>query len=60
MADAHQEYFNQKAPLWDNLLTEETRERLKKIIAELAIKRGSVILDAGTGTGVLLPFLVEC
>lgn len=59
MADAHRDYFNQKAPIWDNLLTGETLERLKKIIDELAIRPGSFILDAGTGTGVLLPFLVE-
>ncbi|MGB9804288.1 class I SAM-dependent methyltransferase [Desulfofundulus sp.] len=59
MGDAHRDYFNQKAAIWDNLLTGETLERLKEIIGELAIKPGSFILDAGTGTGVLLPFLVE-
>ncbi|MCS5696783.1 class I SAM-dependent methyltransferase [Desulfofundulus thermocisternus] len=59
MADAHRDYFNQKAPIWDNLSTGETLEGLKKIIDELAIRPGSFILDVGTGTGVLLPFLVE-
>ncbi|WP_084667046.1 class I SAM-dependent methyltransferase [Thermanaeromonas toyohensis] len=56
---AHREYFNQKAAEWDSLLSEETIQCLKTIIRELAIKPGSIILDVGTGTGVLLPFLVE-
>ncbi|MDN5347677.1 MAG: hypothetical protein PWP65_1241 [Clostridia bacterium] len=56
---AHREYFNQKAAEWDSLLSEETIQCLKTIIKELAIKPGSTILDVGTGTGVLLPFLVE-
>lgn len=55
----HREYFNQKAAEWDSLLSEETIQCLKTIIKELAIKPGSTILDVGTGTGVLLPFLVE-
>lgn len=56
---AHREYFNQKAGEWDSLLSEETIQCLSTIIKELAIKPGSHILDVGTGTGVLLPFLVE-
>lgn len=59
MGVTHQEYFNQKASEWDSLLTEEVRERLRQIISSLKIKRGSTILDVGTGTGVLLPFLLE-
>lgn len=58
-ATAHREYFNQKAGEWDSLLSEETIQCLSTIIKELAIKPGSHILDVGTGTGVLLPFLVE-
>lgn len=59
MTHAHRNYFNQMAPKWDSLLAEETRERLKGIVAELRIKPGSTILDVGTGTGVLLPFLLD-
>lgn len=57
MAGSHREYFNSKAPVWDSLLKEETLARLKEFVAGLAIKPGSTVLDVGTGTGVLLPFL---
>jgi len=54
-----QEYFDQLAPTWDQELT--TREKLKSlsnIVKELGIKPGYCVLDIGSGTGVLLPFLV--
>ncbi|MGB9662059.1 MAG: class I SAM-dependent methyltransferase [Moorellaceae bacterium] len=58
-ATAHREYFNQKAREWDNLLSEETIRCLRTIVEELNLRPGSHILDVGTGTGVLLPFLVQ-
>ena len=54
-----QEYFDQLAPTWDKELT--TEERLKclgNIVKELGIKPGYYVLDIGSGTGVLLPFLI--
>jgi ubiquinone/menaquinone biosynthesis C-methylase UbiE len=55
----HRAYFNEMAGRWDNLLTEEARMCLKGIIDDLSIARGSTVLDVGTGTGVLIPFLAE-
>jgi len=55
----HRDYFNTRAATWDDRITDETRSRLQAIVAGLGIAPGSTVLDVGTGTGVLLPFLVE-
>ena len=53
-----QEYFDQLAPTWHKELTQERRECLSSITKELGIKPGYCVLDIGSGTGVLLPFLI--
>ena len=53
-----QEYFDQLAPTWDKELTRERLKRLSNIVEELGIKPGYYVLDIGSGTGVLLPFLI--
>jgi ubiquinone/menaquinone biosynthesis C-methylase UbiE len=53
-----QEYFDQLAPTWDEELTPERLKCLGNIIKELGIKPGYYVLDIGSGTGVLLPFLI--
>jgi ubiquinone/menaquinone biosynthesis C-methylase UbiE len=53
-----QEYFDQLAPTWDEELTQERLKCLGKIVKELGIEPGYCVLDIGSGTGVLLPFLI--
>jgi len=53
-----QEYFDQLAPTWDEELTRERVRCLSNIVKELGIKPGYYVLDIGSGTGVLLPFLI--
>jgi ubiquinone/menaquinone biosynthesis C-methylase UbiE len=53
-----QEYFDQLAPTWDEELTPEKLKCLGNIVKELDIKPGYYVLDIGSGTGILLPFLI--
>ena len=52
-------YFNEKAAIWDEVVAEKDTVKLEKMAERLNIKRGSTILDVGTGTGVFLPFLLS-
>ena len=52
-----QGYFDQLAPTWDKELTPERLNCLGRIIEGLDIKPRYHVLDIGSGTGVLVPFL---
>jgi len=54
-----QDYFDSLAPTWDREIRWEGVNCLKNIVQELEIETGSCVLDIGSGTGILSPFLTE-
>lgn len=54
-----EEYFNQMASSWDDLLKKKSFARLEEIVEDLDIIPGNQVLDVGSGTGILLPHLVD-
>jgi len=53
------EYFNERAAVWDEQVSEKDTTKLEQMSRRLDIKPGSTVLDVGTGTGVFLPFLLS-
>jgi ubiquinone/menaquinone biosynthesis C-methylase UbiE len=55
-----QDFFNQLAKDWDiNYFNEGLVGFLKQTVPAFNIMQGQKILDVGTGTGVLIPFLLK-
>ena len=50
-------YFNEMSAAWDESVAEKDTVKLERMAKSLNIKPGSMVLDVGTGTGVLLPYL---
>ncbi len=53
------EFFDALAPSWDENEIRSTPERVKSILSKLPITEGMNVLDLGTGTGVLIPYINE-
>ena len=54
------EYFNEAAKTWDQMFyTPELASFLEKFVSMFGLKPGYNVLDIGTGTGVLIPFLLQ-
>jgi len=52
-------YFNQRAAVWDETVSEKDVTKLERMVQRLSIEPGSTVLDVGSGTGVFLPFLLS-
>ncbi len=50
------DFFNSVAKNWDNMI-EINETKINYLLSKLEIKEDDNILDIGTGTGVLIPFL---
>jgi len=52
-------YFDKSVSHWDNLYDREVLSSIKDLVQRFKIKKGASVLDLGSGTGVLLPFLLK-
>lgn len=53
-----QRFFDAIAPRWDSM-RKENPARLRAILARIPMRKGASVLDVGSGTGVLVPYLAE-
>ena len=59
MTQSEIEFFDRLAPTWDANEVRSTPERIRNILNLLPLKKGMSVLDLGTGTGVLIPYVEE-
>jgi len=53
------EFFNSMASTWDESQGPSRGDLFMRVVEECRLERGQVVLDAGTGTGVMIPFILE-
>jgi len=53
-------YFNKAADSWDKRFqTPKLSSFLEKLVPQFGLEQGQNILDVGTGTGILIPYLIK-
>ncbi|MCA9906540.1 MAG: class I SAM-dependent methyltransferase, partial [Anaerolineae bacterium] len=59
MTEDRQSYFEARAPTWDAPLTPEREARLRRLLSAYAadLRSATALLEIGTGTGILIPYL---
>ncbi len=57
---SQREFFDSRADAWEAICyPQEVRARLAELIPEFRLEPGDTVLDVGTGSGVLIPYLRE-
>lgn len=54
----HREFFNSHAGRWDDICRHDA-DKITHILDYIGLAEGDTVLDVGTGTGILVPYLVE-
>jgi len=58
VAEHQRRRFNELVDVFDRPQPPEVMARLRKIVASVELHPGAVVLDVGTGAGVLIPLIV--